>query len=185
MNPTAKQSLQALFSALPTADSADPGQTAQCFMLAIEDIPDQFIAVAAKRYIQGRVVRKSHAFLPAAPEFAIEARKCWTEAQCAALPPKALPAPMPSANEGLTPEEVEARKAIVESLNAKLSAKSPAPAPRRHVLTLEDDLAMTRDKPLTISNRFHTLLQEQIAEESEARSRRNYTASHQNDERAA
>ena len=146
-------------------------------MLAVDGVPDEFVAEAAKRYIQGRVLRKSHTFLPTAPEFAIEARKCWTEAQVAAAPPKAIEPPTPSANEGLTPEEVEQRKAQVDALNASLAKRAPDPAPQRHVLTLDDDLAMSRDTPIPVSDHFRKFLQQQISEEAEARQNRAYSAS--------
>lgn len=148
---------------MPTADSADPGQTAQCFMLAIEGIPEEFVAEAARRYIQGRVLRKSHTFLPAAPEFAIEARKCWTEAQCAALPPKALPAP----ERIISPEERAEVERRMNELLGKLKASEPS-APRRHSMTLEEELLMGKDAFIPVSPRLQESLKKLTANDERA-----------------
>ena len=146
-------------------------------MMAIEGIPDEWVAEAAKRFIQGRVLRKSHSFLPTPPEFALEARKAWEEARVAAYRTVALPPPTPSKNEGLSQEEVERREAIVAAMNAKLSPNLDDAPPRRRALTLDDELAMIRDRPLSVSPRFSAFLQEQMREEEASRQHRHYTAS--------
>jgi hypothetical protein len=118
--------------------------------------------------------------------------------RAATMPAKEIPDQTRAQNEDLTPEQIAARTKLVDDLRASLASKAPEgsamkgliPTTKRELSDEEkadiiSELSASKDKPLTISSRFHAFLQEQTAEEQEARSRRNYTASHQNDERAA
>lgn len=91
-------------------------------------------------------------------------------------PPPALEAPRQQ-----TPEQ---RKAVAEKF-AKLSEDmgKPAPSPvsqrdlsQAEKADLVQSMIAERDTPLTISPRFASLLQEQLAEEAEARRHRAYSA---------
>jgi len=97
-------------------------------------------------------------------------------------------------NQDLTPDQIAARSKLVDDWRASLSREAPegsaikglVPA-TKPVLTDEEkadiisELSAAKDRPLTISHRFATLLQEQIAEGDEARQRRAFSASHQNE----
>ena len=126
MPPTITQSLSALLSAFPSADSSDPESTACAYMMAIEDIPEQFVAQAVRRFIRGEVKRDRHTFLPAAPELAREARNCRDEERGRQY--LALPKPEPQERR-VSDEE----RAKVDEMMAKLAADLAArasPAPR-------------------------------------------------------
>lgn len=95
-------------------------------------------------------------------------------------PPLAIEAPPQQ-----TPEE---RKAVAEKF-AKLSEDLGKPEPvsvsqrdlsQAEKADLVQSLIAERDQPLTISHRFHTLLQQQISEEEEARQNRAHSASQNN-----
>ena len=50
-------------------------QLLQIYLMAVEDIPSDFVAMACKRFIQGQVMRQNYTFRPMPPELAIEARR--------------------------------------------------------------------------------------------------------------
>lgn len=50
-------------------------QLLRVYLMAVEDIPASFVALAAKRFIQGQVVGVSVTFRPTPAEFAVEARR--------------------------------------------------------------------------------------------------------------
>jgi hypothetical protein len=50
-------------------------QLLQVYLMAVEDIPADFVAMACKRFIQGQVQRHNYTFRPMPPELAIEARR--------------------------------------------------------------------------------------------------------------
>ena len=50
-------------------------QLLDVFLIAVEDIPSAFVAMACKRFIQGQVQRQNYTFRPTPPELAVEARR--------------------------------------------------------------------------------------------------------------
>lgn len=59
--------------------------------MAVDGVPQEHVAAAARRFIRGEVKRERSAFLPSAAEFAIECRRLRDES--AAAHHAALPAP--------------------------------------------------------------------------------------------
>lgn len=176
-----REAVARVFAAYPAYGSAEATESAiGTYAAMLKEYPIKAITDAAQAFMSGRVAGYNPANRPTVAQWSVEACSRRDAMRAAAMPLRALPPP----EREIPPDERAAVEKQFKALISEMEAKEPR-QPRRHVLTLEDDLAMTRDKPLTISNRFHTLLQEQIAEEAEARSRRSYTASHQNDERAA
>lgn len=124
MHPTVPQSLAALLSAFPTADSSDPESTARVYMMAVEDLPPEFVAQAVRRFIRGEVKRDRHTFLPTAPELAVEARKCRDEERGRQY--LALPKPKASERHLVSEEERAKVQRMMDDLSEKMAERHPS-----------------------------------------------------------
>jgi hypothetical protein len=143
MDPTIKQSLQALFACFPARDSGSPEQAASGFLMAIDGVEPEHIATAARRFIAGRVTRQNNAFLPSTAEFAIEARRVQDEARVARY--VALPQPEPR-----IPSQEE--RSRVQELMDKL-ARSIDNKPKNQItVTADDELEAIASAPIRVTN---------------------------------
>lgn len=123
--------------------------------MAIDGIPPEFVAGAVKRFIRGEVKRERHAFLPTAPELAIEARRLKNEAGAANY--VALPKPV---EKPISAEE----RAKVAKLFAGL-AKTIEPKRETFSLSAEQELELLAAQPIRISS---ALLEKIAAKENAA-----------------
>lgn len=80
--------------------------------MAVEGVPQEHVAAAARRFIRGEVKRERSAFLPSAAEFAIECRRLRDETAAAQY--VALPAPQ-------KPKEDPAMRAKIAAMFANLA----------------------------------------------------------------
>ena len=107
-------------------------QLLQIYLMAVEDIPSGFVALAAKRFIQGQVVGVSVTFRPTPAEFAVEARKLRDKAldhdrllNLRLAPPESNDPPDP------TPEERERCAEMWAKTKAEIEAAVKASRPPR------------------------------------------------------
>ncbi len=123
-------------------------QLLDVYLIAVEDIPADFVAMAVKRFIQGQVMRPNLQWRPTPPELAVEARRlrdrALGDAHRALL---RLPKPPSNDPPGPTAEERERSaerwrraKAEIETIATHWGAKRAWTAPGR------EELAESRDR---------------------------------------
>lgn len=124
-------------------------QLLQIYLMAVEDIPSDFVAMACKRFIQGQVMRQNYTFRPMPPELAIEARRLRDEAiryeraKMVRLPAPVEPeAPEPTAEE--RKRGAEMLRQIAAQIRAtaeatKMHGKRPWTSPSREELEASRD----------------------------------------------
>jgi hypothetical protein len=184
-----------LFAAYPAYGSAEATESAiGTYAAMLKEYPIKAITDAAQAFMAGKVKGYNPANRPSVAQWAVEACNRRDAMRAEFMPRRALPAPEVSQNQDLTTDQIAARSKLVDDWRVSLSREAPegsaikglVPA-TKPVLTDEEkadiisELSAAKDRPLTISHRFATLLQEQIAEGDEARQRRAFSASHQNE----
>lgn len=124
----------ALFSCFPAADSGNARNAVLAYRMAVDGIEPEHVAMAVQRFIQGRVDRHRHAFMPSAPELAIEARRLKDEAGAARAKPLALAKP-----DEEKPVDPEMRKRVMKMFEDLARKMQPKPKVAAGWLELKDD----------------------------------------------
>lgn len=111
--------------------------------MAVEGVPQEHVATAARRFIRGEVMRERSAFLPSSADFAKECRRIMNEHDAARYVP--LPAPP-------KPKEDPAMRAEVAAMFAEL-VRTIGPRPGKPDATVtEMDDAELRVDPVRVTN---------------------------------
>lgn len=100
-------------------------QLLDVYLIAVEDIHPGFVAMACKRFIQGRVEGVSVAFRPTPAQFAIEARRLRDkslDSERLSNLRLAGPAIPPGSPPGPTPEERERGAEMLRRVSAEIRA---------------------------------------------------------------
>lgn len=135
-----------MFSSFPAPDSGDAQSAVLAYRMAIDGIGTEFVASAVRRFIRGEVKRDRHAFLPTAPELAIEARRLQNEERAA----RYVPLPKPKEPE-VSPEMRTKVQAMMDGLAAKMKRGEGREWPESD-LSPEQELEMMAGLPVRTTN---------------------------------
>lgn len=93
------------------------------YLLAVDGIAPENVAQAVKMFIQGRVKRNNHTFLPSTAELAVEARKIADQRGFEEYQEKLAALPKPEEKPAPTPEERAKVAAMMDEMVAKLQGQ--------------------------------------------------------------
>ena len=120
----------------------------ESYLMAVEDISPEILALACNRFIRGQVQRPNLTFRPFPPELAVEARRlqdrAWSVQRATALPPpppeKETPDPTPEERQRCAEMWARAKAEIEAAANTGWGAK------RAWVPPSSEELVASRDR---------------------------------------
>lgn len=104
------------------ATGGDPSVTAKAYLVAVRDIPPEYVELACGRFLSGQVSdRRNPSFAPSGEELSREARRLWSRNLEAGARDRRAQLQIEQRDPKLTAEAMARRRELVESLQGDIA----------------------------------------------------------------